>query len=249
MATRPYDTTIATGGGGANRWRLPAIVALASFLLWTTVLGAMLLLRWPDSASSVTSRDGLTAADSTVGFAPRSAGTTAAARPKAYSSIDTQTLAAARVREEVLAGKRVPPEEGEPQAVAAPSAAQPAPTAQPPRIDPANSRAELPPRPLLRLTDAHEAQRRPLSSGQRPSPGVNRPPIERMAPVQEANGRSDRDVPTLGLTGALRSERQSERPLAPTPAASRTASPDAGASQLDDRWERREQWLRERLSR
>ena len=149
MAARPFDAPLGAAGADTKRWRSLALIALANVLLWTTVLGWMLLPRGSESPV-VSSPRALNAADSTVAHAPGSGGAPATARPKAYSSIDTQTLAAARAREDVLAGKRAPPEEEDKaQPVAAPSTAM----AQPGPV-PARARRRSISSPMIRQSVA-----------------------------------------------------------------------------------------------
>lgn len=237
------------------------------------------------------------------------------ARPKSYSSIDTQTLAAARVQEDVLAGKRGPASIGTPPVVApesndatlprvsAVSPALPArePSgepliAQPSRIDsskPASDHAELPrgsnpaARPLRPSTavvnlsptpsGARGAQREALPSAQTSTARVDPERVVRVAPAATTTSAAPLPDPSrnVRVTPAPRAREPSDQvaplmpgnagalptgprrgPAAVASAQSRLADPgaaspseaeDAAAAQLDNSWERRERWLRERL--
>jgi len=229
-------------------------------------------------------------------------GKAATVRTKAYSSIDAQTLAAARARGEVLAGQRAPVADSAPS-VAAPdndatvtrpvvadehasrvSGSSDRPQSSSPRFDVSQSSAsELEPLPaaspraesstldsrvgssqspnaravLARSPSPRKAApRTPTSSvelaqtlpngrevkrvapisrsevSQWPSPRPDSPRLVRVTPADGANSPADREAwVTQGFIRAAPSSPQQ----------------DAAAARLDDSWERRERWLRDRL--
>jgi len=122
VTTNRYEAAFRIEEGEALRWRRVAAIALASALVWTALLGLMFAPRWPELPSfAATARNQLPLAPLATSIeraenpqseAAPAAGTGATesqpVRPKAYSSIDTQTLAAARAQGEILAGKRPP---------------------------------------------------------------------------------------------------------------------------------------------
>ena len=232
----------------------------------------------------------------------RDSGKPGSSRPKAYSSIDVRTLAAARVRGEVLAGKgalvtdnapflagrendatalppvvadehasRVSGSSDGPQSLSprfdvsqsSASELEPLPGASPRALSTtldsrvgssqnSNARAVLarPPSPrkasprtptsrveLAQTSPSrHEVKRvAPVSrseESQWPSPRPDPPRVVRVAPVDGANLPADSDASVAqGFTRAAPSRPQQ----------------DAAAARLDDSWERRERWLRDRL--
>lgn len=262
MATLPHDAEIRIGDD-PRRWLWLAAIALVSVLVWTAVLGLALAPHWPDAwslaaikqsrnaktqskvPSKVSQPDSIATALSTSSPDPSSRtphepGAPLNRRSVAYSSVDTRTLATAREREDVLAGKRPPPfESAPPRVVGEVGAAQVA-------VDPAPSAAAALPTSVPR--ERAPAERR---SSERPEPVA--PPARLVPP-----SRVDMATRTPPIESARRAsanlprdderKRDAERSA---PAGSRatpsTVSHDATSAQLDDRWQRRELWFRERL--
>ena len=295
------------------------VLALVTFLFLTVALGVMLAPRWSELMSFPTSRltrDGGvgpvsagaqsnaaqadarsvqpegSATDVSPGAAPTLASDfsqSAITRPKSYSSIDTQTLAAARVQGDLLAGKRAPASVGTPPLVApestdatfprvsavSPASPASAPSGEPlvtksSRIDsvkPASDPAELPqgPNPAARPlrpstpvvdlsptpSGARGSQREALSAAQSPTARADPERVVRVAPATKTSSPAPLpDARAVRVTPAPRASEPSDQvtPLIPGYAgAAPSEAKDAAAAQLDDSWERRERWLRDRL--
>ena len=189
-------------------------------------------------------------------------------RPMAYSSVDTRTLETARAHEDMLAGKRTPvdvviEDVPVPQAVVAPPPINPsiarsrvaaqASERPPPAVAPA-PRPTTPPRmEVARRTPAVEVARRPspdvaLHSDERRTPARSIGPLHRDAERAHIAAREpQRPAPSSGESPPPRWVPYRQE----SPAYDRRNAPTVvdrqDAAALDDRWQRRELWFRERL--
>jgi len=155
----------------------------------------------------------------------------------AYSSVDTRTLATARAHEDMLAGRRAPVE-----FVVEDLPAPPAVVAAPP-ISPPTARSRVAAQTSERPTPA-------IVPAPRPVPPTRMEVARRTPPVEAARrsgpeplGAGERSTPP---------RRVPDRPDSPAYARiDRSNAPTIvdrqDAAALDDRWQRRELWFRERL--
>ncbi|HVF64554.1 MAG TPA: hypothetical protein VNE58_11220 [Casimicrobiaceae bacterium] len=258
----------------SRRWLGLAVFALISVLMWTVALGLALAPRWP----SALTLSALTQDQKARVSAPKAADhtvTAVARRALPYSPVDTRTLASARAHEDLLAGKRDPAPDIAPAVDDRPPASLPPPalTASPPvpstsvpREGPNASRLAVTRLPPVTPPPAARAAPQP-----QPQPQPQRQPrvdVATRAPTIEPPRR-----PSVAETPSYEQRTAAPRTAAPpdngkqarmdlreprsSPPAERTvttAAPidtqrDAVTARLDDQWERRERWFRERLQR
>ena len=300
MATLHHNTVVRIGDD-PRRWLWLGLCALGGVLVCTAILGRVLAPRWPDAwswSALATSWHARMQADvqsnplqseptapATVPNTratrmPGEPGAPPSLRTKAYSSVDTQTIAEARAQGNAPAGNRdaaasVPPaparENDEGTRVLAvsthalpsppsttgdaarpsrPSLPQSPPVVAPPQavaraggglavLDPrvetprrSNPRPEMPPSEGYRA-NAPRVSRSPVDATETP-PGTRVPTRETTSVTQRSATSVGRhtgaDVPPAGVSPGPPSARQ-----------------DAAAMQMDELWERRERWVRERL--
>ena len=301
MTALHHDTLVRIGDD-PRRWLWLGLCALGGVLVCTAVLGSVLAPRWPDAWSWSALKTGWQARmqadvrsepvqpDSpapatlpTVTLAtPVPAEPTAppSVRPKAYSSVDTQTIAEARAHQNVPAGQSyasasVPPalaREND-DAIRAPAVSTPLPpppastAADAPRPSrPSVTRSPTvvaPPQGVARaggelaLLDPRVGTpppRRSTPSSEMPAGGayranaprvypspVDRAPPEAREATRETTSVTQRSVASLGRPMQPYGPPAGASPVPPS------ARQDPVALQLDELWERRERWLRERL--
>lgn len=303
MATLDHHTLVRIGDD-PRRWLWLGLCALGGVLACTAVLGSVLAPRWPDawSWSALTTRwHARVQADVDVRSGPEQSepatpatapnvtlatpmagepGAPPSVRPKAYSSVDTQTIAEARAYGNVPAAQRSAPGSAPPalarendegaRASAVSTRALPPPASTTGDAAP-SSRPSLPRSPTvvappqgvvrargeLALLDPRvEAPRRsnprsetPPGDGYRASaPRVYPSPVD---PTQTPPGtsRASREATliTQGSGASVGWHTGEDVPPAGVSLRPPSARQDAAAVQLDELWERRERWLRERL--
>ena len=225
------SSTLSRGDGDIARWRRLVVVAIALVVLSTAGLISLMRVE-PSTASPAIRTSADQASRETLSKAPGESN--AAARPRVYSPVDVSTLAAARAHGEAPPATRtVTPEDVSPVVI---TEASTAPTA-----------AITPSVQSTPVVAARSSPRDATPSRQAPARPVARPVADR-AGVSVPHGRpaakgmdsrvASVESPTVVERAPLR-ETSNEAP--------RPRPPDASATDLDAAWDRREQWMRERL--